>query len=162
MAEFASALVALVGAGAKVGGSLYTLIHTLKDAPSEFFALSDEIADFRSMLSRLLDTVTSEDVVAICSRQANDIDIMRLKGEQTVRGIEVLVAKVRKEGQAGEKSNQVKKIRWLRNVSQAEKLRERLQAQKITICNFIALVIIYAVEPPQVPYGSQTISDAST
>ncbi|KAK3363744.1 hypothetical protein B0T25DRAFT_53445 [Lasiosphaeria hispida] len=143
MAEFASALVELAAAGAKVGGSLYHLIHTIKDAPSEFLALSDEITDFRSILSRLLDITASEDTIAIGGGQVEDLNKMRLRGEQIVAEIEVLVAKVRKEGRAGEKKGgTVRKVQWLRHIGQADKLRERLRAQKTTICNVVALGIM--------------------
>lgn len=47
MAEFVSAIVGLIAVGAKVSDSIYTLIDTLKDAPNEFLALSNEVTDFQ-------------------------------------------------------------------------------------------------------------------
>ncbi|XXH01946.1 hypothetical protein Hte_008309 [Hypoxylon texense] len=55
MAEFASAIIGLAAAGAKVGTTLDDLIDTLKDAPSELLALSDEATDFRAIVARLVE-----------------------------------------------------------------------------------------------------------
>lgn len=139
MAEFASAIIGLAGVGAKVGGSLYTLIRTLKHAPNEFLALSDEITDFRSMLSRLLDITASGEVDVVGDGLAKDLDMVRQRGEQIVNEVEVLVTKVSKESGKEVGGNEVKKIQWLRYINQAKSLQERLRAQKVTICNVIVL-----------------------
>lgn len=55
MAEFASAIVGLIAVGAKTSNSLHTLINTFRDAPNKILALSDEVTDFRIILSSLLE-----------------------------------------------------------------------------------------------------------
>lgn len=60
MVEFVSAIVGLIAVGAKVSDSIYTLIDTLKDAPNEFLALSNELADFQLVLSKVIEVRESK------------------------------------------------------------------------------------------------------
>lgn len=139
MAEFVSAIVGLIVAGAKVGDSLYALIDTLKDAPDEFRALSDELTDFRAILSRAVEANDSGEFALEEGRPATDFDLARVKGEAVVQDIEKLVQRVSKEQSAESKETQVQRIRWLRRVKKARKLQASLRFQKSHICNFIAL-----------------------
>jgi hypothetical protein len=142
MAEFASAVVGLAAAAAQVGGSLYDLIHTLKDAPNEFLTLSDEFNDFRKMLARLLDMAKSKDMVAI---ETDDFDAARKRGEEIVKEIGVLIAKVQKGRDTGNRDNGVDRLRWLRHVKQAKKLHKKLRAHKVTVCNIIIMEMLCVI-----------------
>lgn len=141
MAEFASAIIALAGAGAKVGGRLYVTIRTLKDAPTEFLDLSDEISDFSLMLLRLKEAAGPEEVAGLDQHQIQDLIMLRTKGERIMNEVEILVNKVRKETNEGTAAA-VRRIQWLRYASQAKALRERLRAQKVTLSNFIVLSLM--------------------
>ncbi|KIW35441.1 uncharacterized protein PV07_02138 [Cladophialophora immunda] len=107
MAEFASAVVGLATAAAHVGGNLYVLIHTLKDAPNEFLTLSDELNDYRKMLARLRDLAQSKDMAAI---ETDDFDAARKRGGEIVKEIEVLIANVQKGRDAGNGDSRVDRL----------------------------------------------------
>ncbi len=147
IAEFASAVVGLVAAGAKAGNSLYSFIDTLKDAPNEFLALSDEVTDFRAILARL---VEAQDSGEFDTKDRGHLDVVRSKGDDILKKIDSLVAKVKKDGLKGGSgengnANQVDRIRWLRKVRKAKKLQESLRTLKGSICNFIVLGMLLSL-----------------
>jgi len=139
MAEFASAVVGLVAAGAEAGSALYSLISTLKDAPTEFLALYDEVTDFRAILARLVEAAESGDI------DAGGTAALRPRADDIVTEIENLLAKVQKVGSGGRDGagGRVDRIRWLRRARKAKKLEERLGALKGSICNLIALGMLF-------------------
>ena len=140
MAEFASAIVGLAAVGAKVGNSLYGLIDTLKDAPAEFLALSNEVTDFRSIVSQYL-----EHAGTVGHKDEKILDCVRENGGKILKDIEQLVADVVKEKKRGAEPYKVDRVQWLRQVKKAQKLRGLLRAQKASICNFLALEILYVI-----------------
>jgi hypothetical protein len=140
MAEFVSAVIGLIAVGAKTSNSLHTLIDTFKDAPNEILALSDEVNDFRAMLSSVLEvndlggrTSEEHDTAHIC------LDGTVKKGQHIIQKVEALIVKVRKEGLEKDGETHVNRFQWMRMVKKAKKLQELLRAQKSTMCNFIAL-----------------------
>lgn len=74
MAELVSAIVGLIAVGAKVSDSIYTLIDTLKDAPNEFLALSNEVTDFQLVLSKVIEVRESGEVSAEDGRTDGGFD----------------------------------------------------------------------------------------
>ncbi|KAJ9641370.1 hypothetical protein H2199_005340 [Coniosporium tulheliwenetii] len=83
MAEFVSAIVGLLVAGAKVGDSLYALIDTLKDAPNEFLALSNEVTDFRVTLSRVIEARESGELALEENGPDSGLDGVVERGKNT-------------------------------------------------------------------------------
>lgn len=82
MAEFVSAIVGLPAAGAKVSGSIYTLIDTLKDAPNEFLALSNEVTDFQLILPRVIEVRESGELSLEDERPSGGFDILIERGKK--------------------------------------------------------------------------------
>lgn len=142
MAEVASAIVGLVGAGAKVSISFYNLCQTIRDAPHEFRALSDEISDFRSILSRLLEIIDSDDGAAIDDRHLDDLRGVNVRGGEILCEIEELARKVRKEDEIKEGVGKAKRMKWVQHMNQAERIKMRLRDQKATLCNVISLTMV--------------------
>ncbi|WEW57922.1 hypothetical protein PRK78_003389 [Emydomyces testavorans] len=144
MAEFASAIFGLIAVGAKTSNSLYTLIDTFRDAPNEILALSDEVTDFRKMLSSLLEvndlgewTPEEHDTAKICLKGAVK------NGQHVIENIQALINRVRKERLEKDGETQVNRFQWMRIVKKAKKLQELLRVQKSAMCNFIALRTLY-------------------
>ena len=143
MAEFASAIVGLVAAGAKIGDSLYALIDTLKDAPNEFLALSNEVTDFRVALSRLIEARISGELALEENERDSGLDGVVGRGKEIIQKVEELVQKVTKQQDGETGGTQVNRIRWLRRVKKAKKMQESLRVQKSSLCGFIALGMLY-------------------
>lgn len=122
MAEFISAIVGLLAAGAKVSGSIYTLIDTLKDAPNEFLALSNEVTDFQLILSRVIEVRESGELSVEDERPDGGFDILIERGKKTLQDV-------------------VNRIKWLRRAKKAKKLKNSLQAQKSSLCSWIIVVM---------------------
>lgn len=144
MLEFVSAVVGLTIAGAKAGESLYALVDTLKGAPMEFLALSDELTDFRSMLSKVIEAKDCGGIAFEENGRKSGLDRAMVRGEEIIRQIETFVQKVSKRqgGHPGNQDAQVNRIKWLRQVRRAKKLKEILRVQKSSICNFLALSML--------------------
>jgi hypothetical protein len=98
MAEFASAVVGLAAAGASVSSSLYALIDTLRDAPNELLALSDEVTDFRAIMARLVEAVASGEFAVEDHEYTRNFEAARMKGERVVSEIDTLVTNVKSDG----------------------------------------------------------------
>ena len=142
MAEFVSAIVGLAIAGAKVGDSLYALVDTLKDAPREFLALSDEVTDFRATLTRVIEAKDSGEIPFGENRRITGLDRLIVRGEEIIQQIEKFVKRVSNQQDGDNQGTQVNRIKWLRRVKRAQKLKETLRVQKSSICNFIAFNIL--------------------
>ena len=138
MAEFVGAIVGLAVAGATVGDSLYAVVDTIRDAPTEFLALSDELTDFRAMLARVIEAKTAGDVAFEENGRITGLDQVMVRGEGIIQQIEQFVQKVSKQCRENQ-GPQVNRIKWLRRVKRATKLKEILRVQKLSICNFLAL-----------------------
>ncbi|KAI9655254.1 MAG: hypothetical protein M1829_000667 [Trizodia sp. TS-e1964] len=141
MAEFASAVLGLAAAGAKVGNSLYALIDTIKDAPNEFLVLSNEVTDFREILTRLMEAKDSGDFTWEEKRRVSWLGQLIARGDEIVQDIESLVQRVSRQKQG---NSEVNRIKWLRQVRKAKKLQESLRVLKSTICDFLTLVMLKA------------------
>ncbi|KAI0809951.1 ankyrin [Xylaria sp. FL0064] len=140
MAEFVSAIVGLVAFGATVGNSLYTLIDTLKDAPNELLALSDEVTDFWSILSQLLEAQSSGEFANHdCLR---DLQVAERKGRNILEEVETLIDNVLKERSLAARVTKVDRARWLQYAKKAAKLQRSLRTQKATISTFLAMGIL--------------------
>ncbi|KAI3328112.1 ankyrin [Xylariaceae sp. AK1471] len=140
MAEFVSAIIGLVAFGATVGNSLYSLIDTLKGAPNEILALSDEVTDFRSILSQLLEARSSEEF----AHQSCLIDLYpaERKGRKILEEVEILIQHVLKETSLVGRVTKVDRVMWLRYAKKATKLQNALRVQKATISSFLAMGIL--------------------
>lgn len=125
--------------------SLHTLIDTFKDAPNEILALSDEVNDFRMMLSSLLEV---NDLNEITSKEHDTVKICLnrtvVNGQHIIQKIEALIVKVRRERLEKDGEAQVNKFQWIRMVKKARKLQGLLRVEKATMCNFIALRMLYS------------------
>lgn len=141
MAEFISAIVGLLAAGAKVSGSIYTLIDTLKDAPNEFLALSNEVTDFQLILSRVIEVRESGELSVEDERPDGGFDILIERGKKILQDVENLVQEVIKQHKS--EGSQVNRIKWLRRAKKAKKLKNSLQAQKSSLCSWIIVVMLY-------------------
>ncbi|VUC31018.1 unnamed protein product [Clonostachys rosea] len=140
MAEFASAVVGLIAVGARVGESIYDLITTLKDAPHEFLALSNEVTEFRVILMRLTETPDAK----IGGPRAG-LNIVLRNSKTILEEVERQIQLVRKVGVATgdiDITTPVDRIRWLRKVKKAQKLQLSLRMQKITVSNYLAVQIL--------------------
>lgn len=93
MAEFVSAIVA----GAKVSDSIYTLIDTLKDAPNEFLALSNEVTDLQLIFSRVVEVRESAELSVEDDRTDDVFDIVIKRGKKILEDVENLVQGVIKQ-----------------------------------------------------------------
>lgn len=143
MAEFVSAIVGLIAVGAKVSDSIYTLIDTLKDAPNEFLALSNEVTDFQLVLSKVIEVRESGEVSAEDGRTDGGFDIVIKRGKRVLQDVENLVQEVIKQQHGKSEGSQVNRIKWLRRVKKAHKLKNDLQAQKSSLCSLIIVEILY-------------------
>lgn len=137
--------MSLVAAGAKVADSLYALIDTLKDAPNEFLALSNEVTDFRVALSRLIEARESGELALEENGQDSALDGVVGRGKAIIQEVEELVQKVTKQQHGETEGTQVNRIRWLRRVKKAKKLQESLRVQKSSLCSFITFGMLYVV-----------------
>lgn len=140
MAEFVSAIVGLIAVGAKVSDSIYTLIDTLKDAPNEFLALSNEVTDFQLVLSKVIEVRESGEVSAEDGRTDGGFDIVIKRGKKVLQDVENLVQEVIKQQHGKSEGSQVNRIKWLRRVKKAQKL---MQPQKSSLCSLIIVEILY-------------------
>lgn len=143
MAEFVSAIVGLIAVGAKVSDSIYTLIDTLKDAPNEFLALSNEVTDFQLVLSKVIEVRESGEVSVKDDRTDGGFGIVIKRGKKVLQDVENLVQEVIKQQRGKSEGSQVNRIKWLRRVKKAQKLRNDLQAQKSSLCSLIIAEILY-------------------
>lgn len=134
MAEFVSAIVALVAAGAKAGDSLYTLIDTIKDAPSEFLDLSNEVSDFRLIISKIIEAQEFEDLTTNKGSK-DELSTILERGKGILEEVAGLVQEVSKQQENSRELAQVNRFRWLRRVKKAKKLQCRLQRQKLSLCS---------------------------
>jgi hypothetical protein len=138
MAEFVSAVVGLIAVGAKIGDSLYTVIDTLKDAPNEFLALSDEVTDFRQVLAKVIEVRQSGRLgLGLNENKADDrMDVALKNGMNILQDIDALVRKVSCEQQDKERVN---RLSWLRRAKRASKLQTALRVQKSSLSNAITI-----------------------
>lgn len=143
MAEFASAIVGLLVAGAKVGDTLHTLIDTFKDAPNEFLALSNEITDFQLVLSKVAEARELGELSVEDSRPNSGFDIVLKRGKEILQEVERLAQEVVKQQQGKGEGTQVNRIKWLRRVKKARKLQNGLQAQKSSLCSLMIVGSLY-------------------
>lgn len=143
MAEFISAIVGLLAAGAKVSNSIYTLIDTLKDAPNEFLALSNEVTDFQLILSRVIEVRESGELSSEDERPDGGFDILIERGRKILQDVENLVQEVIKQQCGKSEGSHVNRIKWLRRAKKAKKLQNSLQAQKSSLCSWIVVVMLY-------------------
>lgn len=143
MVEFVSAIVGLIAVGAKVSDSIYTLIDTLKDAPNEFLALSNELTDFQLVLSKVIEVRESGEVSVEDDRTDGGFGIVIKRGKKVLQDVENLVQEVIKQQRGKSEGSQVNRIKWLRRVKKAQKLRNDLQAQKSSLCSLIIGEILY-------------------
>lgn len=139
MAEFVSAIVGLIIAGVKVGDSLYTLIDTFKDAPNEFLSLSNEVTNFRLVLSRIVDAHQSGELAVWDNKADPDVELTIKRSGRLLQEVEDLVQDVVKQQHGKDDRTQVNKIRWVRRVKRAQKLQLYLQAQKSSLYGFILM-----------------------
>lgn len=142
MAEFVSAIFGLVAAGAKVGSSLYALIDTLKDAPNEFLALSDEVTDFRQVLTKVIEMRNSGELCLNGGYPDDSIAIALERGRKLLEKVDKLVQKVIKE-HGKTQNTKVNRIEWLKRVKKANKLQIALRVQKSFLCNIITIDTLY-------------------
>lgn len=142
MAEFISAIVGLLAAGAKVSGSIYTLIDTLKDAPNELLALSNELTDFQLILSRVIEVRESGELSVEDEIPDGGFDILIERSKKILQDVENLVQEVIKQQCGKSKGSQVNRIKWLRRAKKAKKLKNSLQAQKSSLCSWIIVVML--------------------
>jgi hypothetical protein len=111
MAEFVSAIIGLIAVGANMSNNLHTLIDTFKNAPNEILALFNEVNDFRTMLSSLLEinnleerTLEEHDTAEIC------LNGTVKNGQHIIEKIEALIIKVRRERLEKDGETQVNKF----------------------------------------------------
>ena len=137
----------LLPVGANLSNSLHAMIDTFKDALNEMLALSDEVNDFRTMLSSLLEvndleerTSEEHDTAKICLNRTVK------NGQHIIQKIEALIVKVRRERLEKNGETRVNRFQWMRMVKKAKKLQELLRVQKATMCNFIALRMLYSAK----------------
>lgn len=135
MAEFVSAIVGLIAVGAQIGDSLYTLIDTIKDAPNEFLALSDEVTDFRQVLAKVIEVRKSGGLYLNENKADDGIDVALKRSERILQDVDALVRKVTSEQQDEANSSKVNRISWLRKTKKASKIQTALRAQKSFLCN---------------------------
>jgi hypothetical protein len=144
MAEFVSAIVGLIAVGARTGDGLHSLIDTFKGAPNEILALFEEMKEFQAMLSDLLEVSGLEESTSENQVTSNiDFSSIVKNGQQTVEKIDALIARVRRERFGQPSETQVNRFQWVWVAKKAKKLQELLRVQKATMCNFVALRILY-------------------
>ncbi|KAI1323737.1 ankyrin [Xylariaceae sp. FL0255] len=127
MAEYASAIIGLVAFGASVGNSLYGLIDTLKDAPNELLALSDEAQNSAEFVN---------------NESLKDLQGAESRGRKILEDIDTLVQHVLKDNNSPSIVTKSDRLRWLRYSRKAVKLQTGLRAQKATITSFLATSIL--------------------
>lgn len=110
MVEFVSAIVGLIAVGAKVSDSIYTLIDTLKDAPNEFLALSNELTDFQLVLSKVIEVRESGEVSVEDDRTDGGFGIVIKRGKKVLQDVENLVQEVIKQQRGKSEGSQVNRI----------------------------------------------------
>jgi Fungal N-terminal domain of STAND proteins len=139
MAEFVSAIIGLVAVGAQVGNTFYGLIDTFKDAPEEFLDLSNEVQEFRKVVSRLEEARNSKEF-------ADDgLDVLLQQCTKTLQQVDRLGQKLLKKKDKGNGETQVERIKWLASTNRAKKLREVLRWQKASLCNIIMIEILFVL-----------------
>jgi hypothetical protein len=136
MAEFVSSVVGLIAVGAKIGDSFYTRIDTIKDAPNEFLAFSDEVTDFRQVLAKVIELRKSGGLGLNENKADDRMDVALKNGMKILQDIDSLSRKVSCEQQDKEKVN---RLSWLRRAKRASKLQTALRVQKLSLCNAITI-----------------------
>ena len=133
MAEFISAIVGLVAVGAHVGRKAYQAVEAFKDAPDEFLALSNEIADFRLILNTVEEGLRNNSITpAILA--GIDLDTLVQGSRETFDEIIALFAKV----QRVEDSNpEVRRRKWVIKANQAKVLQKRVKGYKMVLSSII-------------------------
>ena len=134
MAEFVSAIVALVAVGAQVGNSLHDISTTIKDAPDEFQKLWTEEAEFRRILSEILEARQLDQLPLAKNKSRTDIDTILERSFEKLQEVRILVQNVSKQQQYREKGTlRVDRLKWMTKVRKARKMQEDLRVQKSTI-----------------------------
>ena len=133
MAEFVSAIVALVAIGAQAGNSLYDISKTIKEAPDEFLNLWTEEAEFRRVLSSVLEERQLDQLTPAQNRSYNEIDKVLERSFEKLQEVRLLVHKLTKKKRSNKGPLRVDRIKWIVMVKKARKLQEDLYAQKSAI-----------------------------
>lgn len=137
MAEFVSAILGLAAIGASAGNSLYSLVDTIKDAPNEFLALSNEVTDFRLFLSKIEEAWKAGQLSVEENKSGDDIGPMLKKGGETLKEVETLVKEVaRQKGKEGQ-NTRIRRIQWLRRSRKAKKLQEVLRVLRSSLSSLL-------------------------
>ena len=133
MAEYVSAIVALVATGAQAGNILYDISKTIKEAPDEFLNLWTEEAEFRRVLSSVLEERQLDQLTPAQNRSYNEIDKVLERSFKKLQEVRLLVHKLTKKKRSNKGPLRVDRIKWIVMVKKARKLQEDLYAQKSAI-----------------------------
>ena len=145
MAEFVSAILGLAAIGASAGNSLYSLVDTIKDAPNEFLALSNEVTDFRLFLSKIEEAWEAGQLSVEENKSGDDIDPMLKRGGETLKEVETLVKEVaRQKGKEGQ-NTRIRRIQWLRRSRKAKKLQEVLRVLRSSLSSLLVAETLCAL-----------------
>ncbi|KAI9791850.1 MAG: hypothetical protein M1816_003395 [Peltula sp. TS41687] len=133
MAEFISAIIGLVAIGASASHSLYNLVDTVRDAPNEFLALSNEVTDFRLVLSRFKDAWQTGQIAIEKSKEQDVVDLMFKRSARTLGDIDSLARKIVKQQGAHPADLKIHRMEWLLRSKKAKKLQEALRTLKFSL-----------------------------
>ena len=133
MAEFVGAIIGLVATGIKVGGSLNDLIANIREAPREFKALWMEEAEFREIVSEVLEARQLGDLPIQKEGSGNYMEIVLERSFEKLQEVRHLVQSVIKQQHDPTASPRVNKLKWVLKVRKAQKVQNELRLQKSAI-----------------------------
>ena len=133
MAEFVGAIVGLVATGVQVGGSLNDLITNIREAPKEFKALWTEEAEFREILSEVLEARQLGDLPIRKKESGSYAEIVLERSFEKLQEVRHLIQSVIKEKHDPTASPRVNKLKWVLKVRKVQKVQNELRLQKSAI-----------------------------
>ena len=120
MAEFVSAIVGLVAAGAATGNSLYGVIDSWRSAPAEFQSLSNSVTDLRTILDRVNELLDNGTLLTTSDQRANNFSSVIERSKSLFDNVDHLSRKLVKSQQG---ISTVRRPKWLRYKRHAAKLQ---------------------------------------
>ncbi len=133
MAEFVGAIVGLVAAGVQVAGSLNDLIANIREAPKEFKALWTEEAEFREIVSEVLEARQLGNLPLPREESSSYAEVVLERSFEKLQEVRHLVQSVIKQKHDPTASPRVNKLKWVLKVKKAQKVQNELRLQKSAI-----------------------------
>ncbi|KAL9039953.1 MAG: hypothetical protein Q9214_004671 [Letrouitia sp. 1 TL-2023] len=133
MAELVGAIIGLVATGVRVGGGLNELIANIKEAPKEFRALWTDEAEFREILSEVLEAQQLADLPVLKEGSSNYAGLVVQRSFEKLQEVRDLVQSVVKDRDDQTASPRVNRVKWLLKVKSLHKIQQDLQVQKSAV-----------------------------